>query len=316
MKRGLYFREQGLLGSQGMSQPSIALGVTVFKRTEKLRALLDSTPNIVKRVYVADDGRTEKRHHIYDRRYDFDLKVIDLEYDAGLGRGRKAITDALEEEYLLVVDSDQLVPNNVALLLEQLEADAGLGGIAGLFLEQGTLTGMCHDIYEDDCLLIRHTTRGKSIRPVAGAPLVEFDFIPNAAVFRRECLEAYTWDPAYRIGKEHLDFYVGHQKKTDWRFAVSPRVLFPHDPGGDADFVETRHNPSRLLKSKSYFLEKWGYRQILRRRYWLDHAHEFPTMMRIAKATPRPLQPTVLDLNERLWKFQGKLYDSLGRLLN
>lgn len=297
-----------------MSSHSLALGVTVFKRTEKLRLLLDSVPPIISRVYVADDGNTADRRHIYEDEFDFELELIDLDYDAGLGRGREAITEALVEDYLLVVDSDQLVPENVDMLVEQLEADPDLGGVAGLFLEHGTLTGMCHDIYEDGDLLIRDTDRGKEIRKVAGAPLVEFDFIPNAAVFRRECLKDYTWDPAYRIGKEHLDFYVGHYRRTDWNFGVSPRVLFFHDPGGSADFVATRHNPSRLLESKSYFVDKWNYRQILRRRYWLDHAHGFPAMMQLANRTPRPLQPAVLDLNEYLWKIQGKLYDAFGRL--
>jgi hypothetical protein len=297
-----------------MSSHSLALGVTVFKRTEKLRALLDSVPRSVSRVYVADDGDTNDRRHIYDREFDFDLQLINLDYDAGLGRGREAITEALTEDYLLVVDSDQLVPENVDVLVEQLDADSNLGGVSGLFLEHGTLTGMCHDIYEDGDLLIRDTSRGKEVRTVARAPLIEFDFIPNAAVFRRGCLEDYTWDPAYRIGKEHLDLYIGHYRQTDWTFAVSPRVLFPHDPGGSANFVATRHDPSRLLESKSYFLEKWGYRQILRRRYWLDHAHRFPMMMRLANIAPRQFQPGILDLNEYFWKAQGRLYDSYGRL--
>lgn len=293
----------------------LALGVTVFKRTEKLRALLASVPALVDTVYVADDGDTEDRRAIYDDDWAFDLEVLDLEYDAGLGHGRRAITDALEEEYLLVVDSDHLVPDNVGTLLEQLEAAPEFGGIGGLFLENGRLTGMCHDIYEEGSLLVRDTPAEKTTRTVAGAPLVPFDFIPNAAIFRRGCLEDYSWDPEYTIGKEHLDFYVGHHRQTDWSFGVCPSVLFPHDPGGDDDFVATRHDPSRLLASKAYFLEKWGYRQILRRRYWLDHAHGHPAIMTVANAAPRWLRPLVLDANEWLWLLQGKTYDALGRAL-
>lgn len=299
-----------------MSSPSFALGVTVFKRTEKLRLLLQSIPEFVDHVYVADDGETSKREDLYDDDWDFDLTVLDLAYDGGLGLGRKAITDELSEEYLLIVDSDQQVPDNVDLLVDQLEADGDLGAIGGLFLEHGTLTGMCHDIYEDRKLLIRDTERGKETRTVAGAPLLEFDFIPNAAVFRKECLDDYSWDTEYKIGKEHLDFYVGHYQETDWRFGVCPRVLFPHDPGGDADFLETRHDPSRLLESKDYFLDKWGYRQILRQRYWLDHAHQFPAMMKLATLAPRPLQPVFLDANELVWRFKGKAYDAAGNFLD
>lgn len=294
----------------------VALGVTVFKRTEKLRALLESAEGtVVGRVYVADDGDTADRADLYAEEFDFDLDVIDLPYDAGLGRGRQQLVKHLEEEYLLVTDSDHRIPDNVGVLIDQIEADPDLGGVGGLFLEHGHLSGMCHDIYEDDGLLIRDTPPEKHVRTLAGHPFVEFDFIPNVAVFRRECLEDYTWDPEYVIGKEHLDFYVGHHRTTDWNFGVCPRVLFPHDPGGDDDFLDTRHDPSRLLRSKQYFLEKWGYDQVLREHYWLDLAHGMPVMIGIARALPRALQPDFLDLNDALWRFQGKTFDAVGDLL-
>lgn len=295
---------------------NLTLGTTVFKRTEKLRALLDSAEEApVSRVVVADDGDTAVRQSVYNDEWAFDLEVVDLPLDAGLGRGRQALVEELDTEFMLLVDSDMRVPDRVMTLVKQLRATPELGGISGLLLEEGRLSGMCHDIVEDGDLLVRDTPEEKVVEWVQERPLIRFDFIPNAAVFRRSCLTEYPWDPEYTIGKEHLDFYVGHYHGTEWEFAVCPEILFPHHPGGDAEFVSTRHDPSRLLESKQYFLEKWDYRQVLRKHYWLDHAHPDPVLVRLAGALPRQLQPLALDTNEAVWRAKGRVLDAADRLL-
>jgi len=83
--------------------------------------------------------------------------------------------------------------------------------------------------------------------------------IANAALFRRECLEDYSWDPNYVIGREHVDFYVGHKCQTDWEFGLCPSVLFPHDPGGSDDFLSHRWDNDKYSAAEKYFLKKWGY---------------------------------------------------------
>ncbi|WP_265108317.1 glycosyltransferase family 2 protein [Halosolutus halophilus] len=254
-----------------MSDPAVALGVKVFNRTEKLEALLESVPaDEYDVVYVADDGRTEERTHLYERAWPFDLELIDLPYDAGLGPGRNAIVDALSEEYLTIVDSDHEVPTNAAMLVRQLEARPDFGGISGLLLEHGRIQGLCHDLFEEGDVLVRDTG-SKTAETVAGYPLVAFDFVPNVVTFRRACLEERAWDENYVIGREHLDFFVGHWRGTDWRFGTCPAVLFPHHPGGGSEYDSNRLDRTKLLASKSYFREKWGYDQIVAREFWLGN---------------------------------------------
>ncbi|WP_160162901.1 glycosyltransferase family 2 protein [Natrinema limicola] len=252
-----------------MSTPSTALGLKVFNRTEKLEALLESVPpDAYETVYVADDGRTEERAYLYERSWPFDLELLDLPYDAGLGVGRNAIVDALSEEYLTVVDSDHEVPTNVDVLTRQLEARPEFGGISGLLLEHGRIQGLCHDLFAEGDVLIRDTGT-KTATQVAGYPLVEFDFVPNVVTFRRACLEEQAWDETYVIGREHLDFFVAHWQATDWRFGTCPAVVFPHHPGGGSEYDANRRNRAKLLASKAYFREKWGYEQVVAREFWL-----------------------------------------------
>lgn len=258
-------------GGIAVSKPAVALGVKVFNRTEKLEALLESVPeSVYDTVYVADDGRTDERTHLYERDWPYTLELIDLPYDAGLGPGRNAILDALDEPYLTIVDSDHTLPANVDVLVHQLEARPEFGGISGLLFEHGRIQGLCHDLYEEGDVLVRDTGP-KTESMVADYPLVEFDFVPNIVTFRRECLEERAWDENYVIGREHLDFFVGHKHETDWRFGTCPAVLFPHHPGGGREYDTNRRDPAKLLTSKAYFREKWGYDQVVAREFWLGN---------------------------------------------
>lgn len=253
------------------------MGVTVFKRAGKLANHLDSVEyQDVGAVYVADNGEmTDEKQRLYDRSYDFDLTVLDLEYDSGLGHSRNQLAMAVDEKFLFIVDSDNILPRHVdvTLLADQLERKPGFGGISGLLFEDGHLYGDCHDLFEADDVLVRDVRESKDLEIVAGAPLLEFDFVPNVTMFRTVCLDDYVWDPEYKIGKEHLDFYVGHLKTTDWSFGVCPEMIVRHDPGGSDEFMEYRTDWNRILASKRYFQEKWGYRQVA----WHDTYDFMPT---------------------------------------
>ena len=254
-----------------MSQ--IALGTKVFSRAGRLSGLLDSVEDTpVDTVYVADDGEpSEEKTALYEASYGFDLEVLDLEYDAGLGYGRNRIVAESDEPYLLVMDSDHEVPPDVGRLRDQLEARPGLGGVAGLLFERGKIRGTCHDLFRRENVLVRDVRGEKTVERVAGDPLVTYEFVPNVCLFRRACLEERSWDPEYVIGKEHVDFYWGHSQETDWTFGVNPTVLFDHYPGGDTAYVTNRESAAKLQHSKRYFLEKWGLDTlVLGRTDWTD----------------------------------------------
>ncbi|MFC7076772.1 glycosyltransferase family 2 protein [Haloarcula halophila] len=238
----------------------IALGVTVFKRIEKLETLLASVDHdTISHVYVADDGEmTDRKCEVYHREYEFPLTVFDLPFDAGLGAGRNRIVEAFDEEYFLLVDSDMEVPHNVDLLREQIAQRPSVGGICGMFLENDRFYTPCSDLFVESNTVVKDIRERKRIESVAGAPFVEFDFVANAALFRRECLEAYAWDPEYVIGREHIDFYFGHYRETDWRFGLCPEVQFPHHPGGTQTYEAHRFDADKYDEAERYFLDKWN----------------------------------------------------------
>jgi hypothetical protein len=172
-------------------------------------------------------------------------------------------------------------------------------------------------LYERGAVIIRDVRKKKKVEKLAGDPLIRYDFLPNVAMFRKECLEDYCWDPEYVIGKEHLDFYVGHMKETDWSFGVNPGVFFDHYPdSGGEDYKKNRESIEKLKRSKDYFLEKWGYRQIvLGQTNWVGPSSNRPRnkklmLENILKSTLIRLPPFV---QEKLMQLRDKRRMQKGR---
>jgi hypothetical protein len=302
----------------------VALGVKVFMRTEKLERLLSSVEGTrIATVYVADDGDTEERRQVYDDEWSFDLEVLDLEYDAGLGYGRQQIVEASDEEFLLMVDSDHEVVD-IDPMLEPLRARPDLGGVGALMYKRdGVIQANCHDLYEDGGVLVRDIRGEKQLHDVEGYRLVEFDYIPNAAMFRRACLEEYCWDPEYVIGKDHLDFYLGHKKGTDWSFAAVTDVCLYHNPGGGETYILNRLDTRKTIASKEYFLDKWGYDQIVMRNHWSGmSAHDgdlgalvgsFANRVGV-EPIPADAHARLMDVHDLGMRAKARLYWLLQRL--
>lgn len=296
----------------------IAVGATVFQREQKVADLLDSISSEppIETVYLGDNGHiTERKKEIYAKEYPFNLEVLDLEYDSGLGHSRKRIVEESQEPYLLIVDNDVKIPHNVAQLYKILQERANLGGVGGILIENTRIRSDCYDLYEHGPLLLKHISEPKEVQKVADAPLVKFDQIQNVAMYRRECLEDYCWDSAYTIGWEHTDFFVGHKKRTEWSFGVCPEVMFRHYPGGDTGYISKRRDTQRLKRTKQYFLEKWQYEQVLTGQLnWLQTNGRLPSEQRLIEqliknivlTLPPKTQVSALNLRDMLRDLRGK----------
>lgn len=252
---------------------SVALCVPVFSRTTKVRNLLKSAERQeIESVYVADDGEiTPEKEEIYNQDYNFGLKIIDLPFDAGVGKKRNELVRNSSEDFLFFIDSDMTVPANWEVLVDQLSERDDIGGITPMYLEESRTYTVATNLYEEDDTLIRDIRDKQSYEMAAGSPLYEFDFLPQVGIFRAKCVNDYNWDPNYTIMREHIDFFVGHWKNTDWAFGLSPSVYIPHFPGGDDFFTSHRESNKKFNESNQYFLDKWGYENFhIRNSGWIN----------------------------------------------
>jgi hypothetical protein len=236
---------------------SIACGVPVFSRTDALKQFLDSVPAYVTTVYIADNGHTEDRQHLYQRDWAFDLDVLDLEYDAGIAACRYAITEAVTEPYLFMGDNDMefVDSGDLRRLRSILESNPGLGGACGWLLEEGTVRAGARNLHEHGGKLFKDVTQEPEIEGDE-LPFARFEFVPQAGVFRTEIYDDYTYDPA--VGSsEHGDFILGHRELTEWEFASTPAVLVKHNRWVDPEYRESDRGSGRL--DRTLIEDKWGY---------------------------------------------------------
>lgn len=259
--------------SSGRTQ-EITVGVKTFLRTDKLRMCLESlAAHPWRAVIVADDGPIDEEREALYREFSgrLPLELLRLPFDTGLAAGRNEIVRRCGTEYLLILDDDQTVPENIGILAEVLEERPDLGGISCILLEKdGRICSAC-DVRVEGRRIVKEADRDKEVLTTRrGLRYVLFDFVPNSTLFRMACLRDQAWDPFYKIGKEHLDFYLAHQRLGRWKFAVSLDVVIGHYPEGKpADYAEFRRG-ERVRTSEKYFLEKFGVDEVIEGRKYID----------------------------------------------
>ncbi len=267
----------------------ITVGIKTFMRTPQLRLCLDSLRQLEWReVIIADDGPIDEERELLYQTFgeQMPLKLLRLPFDTGLAAGRNQIVQQCDTPYLLMLDDDQTVPTNVGQLADILDENPVIGGASAIWLEHGDRKCTACDLRLVGSRIVKevcdrhpvsHTKRGQRY--------MTFAFIPNSTLFRRTCLTDLPWDPYYKIGREHLDFYFAHQRLGRWQFAVSLDVLIGHHPdGASRSYRSFRHGP-RVDASNRYFLEKFGVSKVVEGRklhdcWWLveDGAAQEPLL--------------------------------------
>lgn len=235
---------------------SIAVGVPMFSRTEALTNFLESLPPYVARVYVADNGEASDRD-LYARQWPFELEVINMEYNCGIGPCRAAIAEAVQEPYLFVADNDMelIRPDDLRVLQRILEENPDVGAVSGWLKEGNTIRTGARNLHENGDTLIKNVRDSPEIEtnPV---PFARFDFIPQAALYRTAIFDSYQYDPEI-FNSEHIDFFIGQMDADEWDFASTPVVLIEHNREIDEEYRESKRGSNRV--DYDLMEDKWGY---------------------------------------------------------
>jgi glycosyltransferase involved in cell wall biosynthesis len=264
---------------------SLAIGLPVFKRTKALKRCLESIDGAaIDRAIIADNGNIDTRSSLYEDDWNFELTVLDLEYDSGIGACRSAINDELTEDYLVIADNDMIIPpaRELRHLLRTLKHDSNLGAVSGVVVENNRIRSGCSNLHERT-LLNGETFLLQSIEsePIIEwvdptLPIARFDKLTNAAIIQSECLDDYSWDKRLP-DREHLDLYLGHYHRTEWEFAVCPVVVFDHQKGRYQKYrtkvrANSEHHEENLELASDIYAKKWGYSRVEygARADWID----------------------------------------------
>lgn len=257
---------------------SLAVGVPYIYRLDALRRLLRSANTIdVDTFYIADNSNGHVVEDLDVDDYTFNIEVLNLDYHVGQGACRAAVSTAFSEDYLLVVDSDMELPKNLHLLAEILQENPEIGGVSGVLVEKNRIRSGCRNIYEIPLFFGREGIEigirdQPELHQVSDRYIGFFDYLTNAAMFRRECIEDYSWD-ANMFNMAHEDFYVGHYHHTEWEFACCPEIFFKHFRGEAGDYPSDLGKNKEMNTAEKRFLQKWDYGEFVwgKQREWLSN---------------------------------------------
>ena len=245
-----------------MSLNDITVGIKTFYRTEKLektlQALIDKD---FYQILIADDGESDREKDLlYDRyRSVLPLEVLKLPHDTGLPYGRNQMIERCKTPFFLMLDDDQVIPENIGQLKTILTSDPELGGVSCYWDEYGEIVCRGHDIFLFKNHVIKDLRPDIEVKSIEGLRYYELDFIPNSTLYRIEVYDEIKWDDDIKIGSEHIDFYLNHKLYSNWKFAVTPDVVIGHFPSKGSGSYEKkfRRQNQRILKFKQMFLDKW-----------------------------------------------------------
>jgi len=255
----------------------VTILISTFMRPDRVKECLDSVieSNLkFKKVIVADNGKitkeTEKMYREYKNK--LPMELIKLPFDVGISASRNAAIKKTKTKYALMLDDDMQIPKNVFLLKEILEKNKKLGGVSGILKEKEGLVAGAYNFYFSDALLVMRSDENKEyVRTSKGKiPIYYFDLVTNACLFRTSCLKEGNWDENYIIELEHSDFFLNHKKNTNWKFALTKKVKFQHNPGGEKKFIAHRWSFKKREKSLKHFKNKWNIKQIVRVSVFVD----------------------------------------------
>jgi len=248
------------MSTKETSGDGIACGVPVYSRTEALTQFLESVPPYVETVYIAENGprpSRDERAALYDGRdWPFDLEVLRLDVDVGIGRCREAICEALTEPYLWMGDCDMVFVDagDLRRLRGVLERNPDLGGVSGWLIEGATVRAGARQLVEHDGRLIKAVEEPPETRGER-TPFACFDFIPHAGVFRADAYDTYSYDANIK-NTEHVDFFYSHAQRGEWEFASTPSVLIRHNRWVDEEYRQSRRGSDHI--DEALLAEKHG----------------------------------------------------------
>jgi len=265
---------------------NVSVGVKTFLRPQALASCLEALRAFdFAKVIVADDNPhsvSKAYNEVYTRYKELlPLQVQKLPFDTGLAASRNHIVAAVTTNYVLILDDDQVVNNTLPLMYDVLTSRSDIGGVSCFFNEQTKVQCSACNIYTEDNYIVKELREQPQMHTTGrGTQYALFEFIPSSTLFHRKCLTDVRWDPFYKIGAEHLDFYLQQKRLGKWKFAVALDASVDHFSSDHEEVNETNYNIHRhglkLDRSWEYFNKKFNVLGKIEGKKYSDVLHTEP----------------------------------------
>lgn len=219
----------------------------LFRLVDSIRSRYPDVP-----IIVADDGRPNPERDEFLQ----GTTHLKLPYDSGLSRGRNAALDACETEFFVVLDDDSFITEEARLgdlvsLLDVADIAAGKQVECSVRDASGHYEGYL--IRDEDVL--RMTYLDPEWRTHQGILYCPTELALNIFAARTEAIQTFRWDDEFKIGYEHLDFFL-RCKNEGLRVVYAPWSRVHHRPKGVTSSPTYMKYRRRVRSSRDHFFNK------------------------------------------------------------
>lgn len=225
----------------------VTANIKTFLRPEKFRTTLDYVVKAgIQKIVVGYDGPKEllEEHKAICEEYADKVESLTFRsypFNLGLSAVRNRMIALSKTKYILQLDDDQYIPPHTLGAVELMEKYEDIGGVGFGWIMPDKFSIDAHDIKIINGYYVRVMAGDKFIEFINGHAFVySFEFIPNSAIFQKAIFKDVKWDEAYKINREHEDFFLSLKKLGKWKFGIDLSVWLYHDLGGDVKFDRNR----------------------------------------------------------------------------
>lgn len=198
-----------------------SVGITTIERNACLRRCLSSIErsDFNGSVIVADQN---KRMPMFYN--DFDIEVIDLDYDVGVSQARNEIVRMVDTDYLMLLEDDAVFNYDALKQLEKrMNQNKDYGWISPMIEELSIGRKIPHSaMWNITTEKVEQNFINREIEK-----FMEVDQASSIALYNTDVFNEAMWDKEVPVYRDHLIFAWVY-KDTDWKAGVDPKALIAH----------------------------------------------------------------------------------------
>jgi len=231
----------------------LTIGIKTFCRPNTLKeslSILFTKNNQIYPVIIVDDSLNEyKKENLkivnyFRQLYSADIKIIDMEFDSGLSKGRNLLVEHCKTKYIMILDDSRTFTNdtNISNMILFLENNPTYHLFCGVVNERPgrhrKYSGLFNNIKLIDGVINIDIFPSKPIYSTLFNDLEEVNIGLNVFIARTDTLRRVKWVNELKMGEHERFFYDFFM--NGYKCVVSEDCIFTQ--------VKNREYPEDLVK--------------------------------------------------------------------
>jgi len=207
----------------------VAIIITTFERPfmclKCVRSIRKYYSDI--RILVVDNGKRRTWFRWWlEKGYKVDY--LKIPFDSGLSKSRNEALRRLGEEYIVICDDDFEFTEETKLeiLHKILEKNLDIGIVAGNLRYEIEMRDFINEIKFHKGFYWVDPIKNPEWFNQNGIKFCFADYVYNFFMMRN--IPDFRWDEDYKIGREHIDFFIKLKLANKWKVAYTPDIIANH----------------------------------------------------------------------------------------